>query len=111
MSPNDLDDFFVREETPEEKAKKARQALELENFFVDLFNNPHGVDALFYILNMTGILGQSSFSTCDRMQAYNEGRRSIGAMIFKTLQEHCPHLLYGEMSKRTIEQNNERKAK
>lgn len=108
---NDLDEFFVREETQEERTAKARQEMEMQNFFIDLFNNQHGVDALFYILNMTGILGQSSFSTCDRMQAYSEGRRSIGAMIFKTLQEYCPELLYHELARRAIEQNNERKQK
>ncbi|UOF77211.1 hypothetical protein [Caudoviricetes sp.] len=86
------DDFDTIHEQQQQEAENRK--VQLATVFEYMINQPEGRRFLFGLLNMCSVLGESTFASCPRVQAYMEGKREIGAYVFKTLENTVPTLLY-----------------
>lgn len=95
------EDFFDGTVTlaEQDRLKKQREIL-MREFLTRALEHEGGQAFLFSILDASAVMGLSMFSTCEKLQAWHEGKRHIGAMVFKQLKDHVPDLFFDKLKQR-----------
>ena len=79
--------------------KRYNRRTMLEN----LISDEAGKEFILDLLALTGVLGQSCFVKCGYSQAFQEGKRNIGAHLYRLLEENIPREFFGILSTQRLE--------
>lgn len=104
-----MDEYDDEEIIEQRQKEQERLDRNLELFLLNAMNDEGGRAFMFNLLNITGCLAGSTFQSDPRVQAFIEGRRSVGAEIYRQLAEYVPKEFFGELIRVQVEKKHAKK--